>query len=1608
MHQLQINGNSKPPGRERNIIADTHCSNQTPVKYERSIQASTSPRDALDDYPIHHDLDNANPILTRQPNYKSQIATSISNNTRMGSNNTCTRTPTPRAQYAHSTNTNNSPMQIDSEDDMISDEPEPIPTTPPPEIQPLNNIFMNHPHYNTKNPNYQKALSNFLQTANCLSTSKSMSIPMNTVEVPIRSPEDPDNPRTILAAADSQSDIEAIGFNQIVYYKNTGQIKTDKKGITICTGNGRVHVNKYVPITVIAKNKVPHAHKFWCLESLPTYDFLLGKHLLHKLGWEYVNKYETWEHTPTNYDHIDTELDDEACTNYPWKGEPELDINAVQIENEDLRPFLRAKLKHYSDVIARHEWDSGRLTHTTPFSIDLIEEDHEYKAGFFAKEYWTNPADKTEMMRQIKGMEQHGLITEVTDEIPKYVSPIFSRSKKTGDVRIVFDYRKLNEITQKQLWTIPDPNKLMQRFKGKQFITSLDLKGGYWHIPIKESDRHKTSFIFNNTVYRWNVMPFGPTNAPMFFQMTMERIFGQFDFVTVYLDDIGIMSDTLQEHKEHLKLVFEMLEHYGIKLRLDKCRWGVSETEYLGFIVDKYGTKCKAEYVAKIMDVPVPNNKKALKRYLGLVQFLHKYVPQMQNQVSILTDLLKKEKNNIIKWNQIQLDAFHDLKEMVQSVKPLAHADVDKPFHVFADASKYGIGGMLAQVDDNGDMRPVAYCSKVFSSTQTRWHVSEQEVYAAIYCTEKWSDLLRHKKFTLHTDHRNLQKLFNKAVNFKSGKLFRWAVRIQDHHFQCQYIKGSENVVADYLSRESVATQYKSQFKSVKEFYEASHQSNSIRDTLSESGGVDIHELYIQHLATSILSDTSYIDYFDTIDPFKQTNNPNNFNYMISDEMMNYLGIEIEDQPILQHNHLPLTISNVTHHQSIDTRPIPKKRTIIPPPKPPPPSKQTRSSVSNADKSSISSQSANIETLREQLKIIPYPKLYRSPTDQMSNDNKNVRRSPRIANKTRRDPRHKPLLIRKRKAFRGKQMWVAGAQQLRQQKIDMHKNRNQAIINEKPYEHTWNPDLLINTKYYVPIQDDYGELFDATHHVRTNLMRIKQWFDPICHAIINFLATGNRSLISDLPKYIQRYVLSGRFFLNPQKILCYKHHTRITKEKQVAPASLLASILKKAHGKLHHGISKMRRIIINNMGLWWPKMNYHISVYCRACITCQHTKPGVWKSYRKGKMTLFAATKPFEQISTDIVGPLPMSHSGNRYIVTMIDKFSRYCMLVAVPDITALSVVKAIDKWVTTFGPPKSILSDNGPQFISSIYRDYMSNHKDIKYKYTSTYYPQCNGQIERLHKWVKERLSVLAYDGQLNFVGGADDWSDYLSIIQYTYNATPNRMTSYSPMDIVLGRDDYQLNEYKFDPDKPQAYVEFLAKRQEMMKLSARRQSKEYDEIRAKTYNKNRNKSDDEYEIGQRVLWNIGKQNPTGKLGAKWIGPYEIVDIFNNYGSFKLKVIPLSPLERDNPMNPIKIPKRGKPAPHSRNNHSINEFIVPRTQIKPYYKSYEEHFDGTQRPNNILINEITKMIYNNNINDINNKENEQLYKCLFHIYQEQTNMGFVPNRNRIITSEYP
>ena len=187
-------------------------------------------------------------------------------------------------------------------------------------------------------------------------------------------------------------------------------------------------------------------------------------------------------------------------------------------------------------------------------------------------------------------------------------------------------------------------------------------------------------------------------------------------------------------------------------------------------------------------------------------------------------------------------------------------------------------------------------------------------------------------------------------------------------------------------------------------------------------------------------------------------------------------------------------------------------------------------------------------------------------------------------------------------------------------------------------------------------------------------------------------------------------------------------------------------------------------------------MRDEIQLFIKSCHACQSVKKGRNVPFNTGEIQTFSAKKPFELISIDICGPLPQTENDNRYIVSIIDKFSRFCLLIPVKNIKTLTVIKACERWLSLFGPPTATLSDNGSQFVSEMFKIY-NKKTNVKLKYSTPYYPETNGQIERLHRWIKERLTLISVDIGTNFVDGDCNWDEYIPLIQHSYNSSINAL---------------------------------------------------------------------------------------------------------------------------------------------------------------------------------------------------------------------------------------
>lgn len=407
-----------------------------------------------------------------------------------------------------------------------------------------------------------------------------------------------------------------------------------------------------------------------------------------------------------------------------------------------------------------------------------------------------SPAQAEIVRNEIDMMLKEGFIERSTSA---WASPVVLVRKKDGSTRFCVDYRKLNNVTCKDVYPLPRIQEALDSFAGASVFSTLDLKSGYWQIPIKKEARDKTAFISRHGLYQWRVMPFGLCNAPATFQRMMDAILEgiKWEYCLVYLDDIMVYSKDFKEHIRHLDVVLSRLEQAGLKLNLKKCKIARAEVSYLGHVIDKSGVRPDNSNTEAVKDYPRPKNVKEMRTFLGLASYYRRFVKDFASLADPLFKLCHpKEK---FEWGEIHEKAFESLKKALISPPVLAHPDPAKPYIIQTDASDVAIGAILAQSSPEGE-RVVAYGSHSLDVTQRRYCATERECLAIVWALQQFRPYVYGRPFQLMTDHSALQYLKSAQYNGNS-KLIRWALQLSEFDFTVIHKKGSTNGNVDALSR---------------------------------------------------------------------------------------------------------------------------------------------------------------------------------------------------------------------------------------------------------------------------------------------------------------------------------------------------------------------------------------------------------------------------------------------------------------------------------------------------------------------------------------------------------------------------------------------------------------------------------------------------------------------------------------------------------------------------------------------------------------------------------------------------------------------------------------
>ena len=372
--------------------------------------------------------------------------------------------------------------------------------------------------------------------------------------------------------------------------------------------------------------------------------------------------------------------------------------------------------------------------------------------------------------------------------------------KKDKTKRWCMDMRKVNEVTVTDSNQAPLQETARERLKGAKYFTKLDMRDGYHHLRIKAGDEHKTAFLTEYGLYEWKVMCFGLKNAPAEFARFMSDNLREFlnEFVVVYFDDIIIYSDNLDDHWKHVRQVLQRLKEKKINLKLKKCEFAVTETEYLGHIINGKETRMEDEKLRSILEWPTPRNCKDIEEFRGMAGYYRQYIENFTNRMEPLNERIRLR---TFAWENDEETAFEDVKSAYRENKVLLLFDPEKQIWVHADASDYAIGSVISQEDEHGRRRPILFYSRKLLPAERNYTTADKEMLAIVQTFKKYRHMLQGTKFPVivKSDHRNLRTFMTtKDLNARQA---RWAEELSSCDFKIEHIKGKENRVADALSR---------------------------------------------------------------------------------------------------------------------------------------------------------------------------------------------------------------------------------------------------------------------------------------------------------------------------------------------------------------------------------------------------------------------------------------------------------------------------------------------------------------------------------------------------------------------------------------------------------------------------------------------------------------------------------------------------------------------------------------------------------------------------------------------------------------------------------------
>ena len=327
----------------------------------------------------------------------------------------------------------------------------------------------------------------------------------------------------------------------------------------------------------------------------------------------------------------------------------------------------------------------------------------------------------------------------------------------------------------------------------------LDASNGYWQIKLSKDSQKYTTFNTPFGRYKYLRLPFEIKSSSEVFQRTVSQILENLNGCEVIADDILIWGKDTQEHNERLCSVLQRIREANMRLNKAKCKIGLTEVAYVGHVFGPDGLKPSEEKIRAILEIPEPRNKKELQRFMGTVNYLGKFIPNLSGINQPLRQLL--EKDVAWHWEDAQKKSFKELKKAITRAPVLKYYDEKEDIVLSVDSSKDAIGACVLK---NG--HPIAYASRSLNKSEQNYAQIEKEMAAIVFGATKFHEYI-YAKGPIHVEshHRPLESLFKKALSQTPPRIQRMMLKVQKYDLHVKYKKGPELHIADTLSRACIS-----------------------------------------------------------------------------------------------------------------------------------------------------------------------------------------------------------------------------------------------------------------------------------------------------------------------------------------------------------------------------------------------------------------------------------------------------------------------------------------------------------------------------------------------------------------------------------------------------------------------------------------------------------------------------------------------------------------------------------------------------------------------------------------------------------------------------------